>query len=367
MFKREDDFVGWLRSRLAGVGRGLVLGIGDDAALVRPAPGRELILTSDWTIEDVHFRLKLHPPESVGHRALARALSDVAAMGGRPRWALVSVALSKRISTSWVKRFYGGLSRLARRSGVVVAGGDTSVVADKVAIDIAVAGDVARGQALRRSGARPGGAIFVSGRLGLSALGLKLLEAGVQPKEGPGRDALRVHLFPEPQLGLGEFLARRRLATAMMDVSDGLSTDLARLCQASGVGARVWEMLLPIPTATVPGKVGELSGLPSRPARGGRAEPSPTTAAGAERSSAVALTVATSDPLALALHGGEDYQLLFTVSPRAAKKLPAQLCGVALHPIGVIDPGNTVHLVRASGKVEPLKPAGFDHFRKFRE
>lgn len=339
MFRREDDFVRWLGRRIGTSGRGLTLGIGDDAALARPAAGRELILTSDWTIEDVHFRLELHPPESVGHRALARALSDVAAMGGRPRWALVSLALSKRVPASWVKKFYGSMARLARRAGVVIAGGDTSVVPDKVAIDIAVIGDVPRGRALRRSGARPGDAIFVSGRLGLSALGLKLLEARAKPEKGPGRDALRAHLFPQPQLELGEFLARRRLATGMMDVSDGLSTDLARLCRASSVGARIWESLLPIPSAAV-------------------------TVAGAERSSAVGRAVATLDPLALALHGGEDYQLLFTVSPRAAEKLPSRLCGVALHPIGIIDPGSTVRLARASGKVEPLHPAGFDHFRK---
>lgn len=365
MFKREDDFVRWLGRRIGTAGSGLKLGIGDDAALVRPSPGRELILTSDWTIEDVHFRLELHPPESVGHRALARALSDVAAMGGRPRWALVSLAISKRVPASWVKKFYGGMARLARRAGVVIAGGDTSVVPDKVAIDIAVIGDVPRGRALRRSGARPGDAIFVSGRLGLSALGLKLLEARVKPEKSSRRDALRAHLFPEPQLELGEFLARRRLATAMMDVSDGLSTDLARLCRASGVGARIWESLLPVPHidsawrihqrvgVRVEKKVGEPSGLPSRAARRGRAEPSPT-----------ALSLA---PLALALHGGEDYQLLFAVSPHAAEKLPSRLCGVALHPIGIIDPGNTVRLVRASGKVGPLLPAGFDHFRIVRE
>ena len=344
MFKREDDFVRWLGQRMGTAGRGLALGIGDDAALVRPTARRELILTSDWTIEDVHFRLKLHPPDSVGHRALARALSDVAAMGGRPRWALVSLAISQSLPDVWVKRFYGGMVRLARRFGVAIVGGDTSVVPDRISIDVVVVGDILRGRALRRSGASPGDQIFVSGRLGLSTLGLKLLESGGKSQTRPSRDALRAHLYPEPQCALGEFLARRKLATALMDISDGLSIDLARLCRASGVGARLWESLLPVPVAVVTA----VSSPPKKsPRHKNRA-------------------VATLDPLQLALHGGEDYQLLFTVPSRAAAKLPLQLCGVPLHHVGVIDSGNAVRLVRASGKVEPLTPAGFDHFRKVR-
>ncbi len=338
MFRREDEFVEWLRRRVAARGRGLALGIGDDAALVRVAPGRELILTSDWTIEDIHFRRKLHPPESVGHRALARALSDIAAMGGRPRFALVSLAISRRVSSSWVKAFYAGMDRLARKFGVAIVGGDTSVVPDRIAIDAVVAGEVLRGRALRRSGARPGDQIFVSGRLGISALGLKLLDSRRKRGAHTNRDTLRAHLYPEPQCALGEFLARKRLATAMMDLSDGLSTDLARLCRASGVGARIWEALLPIPSV-----------------------------AGAERSSAVGRPVATReafDLLRLALHGGEDYQLLFTVPARAAAKLPRNFRTAPLFQIGVVEEGAAVRLVRASGRIEFLQLAGFDHFRK---
>jgi thiamine-monophosphate kinase len=352
VFKREDDFVRWLGRRMGTAGRGLTLGIGDDAALVRPSPGRELILTSDWTIEDVHFRLKLHPPDAVGHRALARALSDVAAMGGRPRWAVVSLAISKSLPDAWVKRFYRGMLRLARRFDVAIVGGDTSVVPDRISIDIVVVGEVLRGQALRRSGARPGDQIFVSGGLGLSALGLKLLESGSKTQTRQGREALLAHLYPEPQCALGEFLARRKIATAMMDISDGLSTDLARLCRASGVGAHIWESLLP------------MSSVAAIYDRRRRTQFAATTdVAGAERSSAAGRAVAALDPLALALHGGEDYQLLFTVPERAASKLPLKLCGVPLCHVGVIDPGNTIRLIRASGKVESLKPAGFDHFR----
>ena len=152
VFRREDDFVRWLGRRLEATGRGLTLGIGDDAALVRTTPGRELILTSDWTIEDVHFRLKLHPADSVGHRALARSLSDVAAMGGRPRFALVSLAISKGLPDAWTKGFYGGMSRLARRFGVAIVGGDTSVVPARICVDVVVVGEVLRG---RGPGGRP--------------------------------------------------------------------------------------------------------------------------------------------------------------------------------------------------------------------
>jgi thiamine-monophosphate kinase len=326
MFRREDEFVRWLRGRLGPSGSGVTLGIGDDAALMRPAPGRELILTSDWTIQDVHFRLKLHPPESVGHRALARAISDVAAMGGRPRWALVSLAISKRVDTAWVKRFYSGMARLARRLGVTIVGGDTSVVAGAITIDVSLVGDVVTGSGIRRQGALIGDHIFVSGTLGLSALGLELLEARSTANYRKVPRALRTHLYPEPQCALGEMLSRRKLATAMMDISDGLSLDLARLCRASGVGARIRETAIPVP--------------------------------------AVAAT--SSPPLALALHGGEDYQLLFTVPTKIAKKVPAQFHDVALHHIGEIEKGRAVRIVRATGRAELLIPSGFDHFRKKR-
>lgn len=339
MFRREDEFVRWLGRQLPASGHGVTLGIGDDAAMVRPAPGRELILTSDWTIEDVHFRLKLHPPESVGHRALARAISDVAAMGGRPRWALVSLAISQQVTENWVKKFYSGMSRLARRFDVTIVGGDTSVVAGAITVDIALVGDVAKGRALRRAGARPGDQIFVSGTLGLSALGLKLLEAGSTSRARSA--ALRAHLYPEPQCALGEWLARRKLATAMMDISDGLSLDLARLCRASGVGARISESEIPMPS------IAAVSPAPFKSPR--------------HKNRAVAAL----DPLALALHGGEDYQLLFTIRARIAAKLPPQFRAVALRRIGTIEESRDVRLIRASGRVELLKPAGFDHFQKF--
>lgn len=384
MFRTEDEFVRWLRCQVAWPGRGLRLGIGDDAALVSVGQGQELILTSDMSIEGVHFRRNLHPPRSVGHRALARALSDIAAMGGRPRFALVSLAVSSRVSSSWVKAFYHGMLRLANRLGVAIIGGDTAVVPDRITVDAIVVGEVPHGQALRRSGARPGDHIFVSGRLGLAALGLYLLESGSTSGAAWARTALRAHLWPEPQCALGRFLAGRHLATAMMDISDGLSTDLARFCQASGVGARLWESEIPV-LGTVVAAVSPIAGVRWTPSQSTYRTPPSRLAQTLPFRSAKAVnsrfgsTVGSSPPktkpdgqkgadrgylLNLALHGGEDYQLLFTVPARQASAIPAKFRSVPLHRIGEIQKGKRILLVRASGREEPLPPAGYNHFQK---
>jgi thiamine-monophosphate kinase len=351
-FQTEDEFVRWLQT-LAGNARrrggvqpsrlekGVKLGIGDDAALVAVRSGRELILTTDMSIEDIHFTERLHPPEAVGHRALARSLSDVAAMGGVPRYLLVSLAISKHATRAWVSRFYHGLQALASRFGVRLIGGDTAVVPGRTFIDVLVAGEVPRGKGVRRSGARPGDQIFVSGRLGLSALGLRLLLGKVArallplPKPGASRrraqarmpaqlarEAVRSHLYPEPQCALGRFLSGRGAASALIDLSDGLSTDLSRLCAASGVGARLWAEKIPSPR------------LPEA-----------------------------ADSLELALHGGEDYQLLFTVPPRQASRLPSKFQGRPIYHLGEIKASKGISLVMPDGHVRTIKPAGWDYFR----
>ena len=349
MFRTENDFVHWLQAlagsragghtRPAGQEGRVRLGIGDDAALVDVRNGYELVLTTDMSIEGLHFTRELHPARAVGHRALARSLSDVAAMGGVPRFALVSLALAEHIRRDWVARFYGGLQALARRFGVRLVGGDTAVVPGRTFIDVLVAGEVPRGKALRRSGAGAGDLIFVSGRLGLSALGLRLLRSkgAGQPPVGlrtkaqarvpvlQTREAVEAHLYPEPRCALGRFLSSRSLASALIDLSDGLSTDLDRLSTASHVGARVSASKIP-----------------------GPAQPEPA------------------DSLQLALHGGEDYQLLFTVPPRAALRLPSKFQGQPLYHIGEIEASRGVRLVTSEGKVHTLEPGGWDHFRASR-
>jgi thiamine-monophosphate kinase len=321
MFENETSFVRWLRGLIRGSGRGLRAGIRDDAALVEARRGHELILTTDMSIENVHFRRQLHPARSVGHRALARSISDVAAMGGQPRYALVSLALSEWATRAWVEELYLGMLSLAKRFGVALVGGDTARTSGPVMIDVMVVGEVPRGRALLRSGARPRDQIFVSGRLGLSALGLRLLMSQPRRKPTLRNEAIRAHLYPEPQCALGRFLSDRRLASALMDLSDGLSTDLARLCEASRVGARLWANLIP--------------------------GPSPQDA---------------QDSLHLALHGGEDYQLLFTVHPGRVSRIPARFGNVPLHRIGEIQRTKGLRLVETDGSVQSLNPAGWDCF-----
>jgi thiamine-monophosphate kinase len=327
-FCTEEEFVRWLTRLARHRSAAVTVGMGDDAAVVRPAAGREVILTSDMTIEGVHFLSKLHPADAVGHRALARGLSDVAAMGGRARFALVSLAVSGRARRKWIEELYAGAVRLGAQHGVVLVGGDTAVVDGPTLLDVLVVGEAPRGQSLRRSGARPGERIYVSGRLGLSALGLAILRSHRLGLGGECARAIRAHLYPQPRLALGEFLRARRLASAMMDVSDGLSTDLRRLCRASRVGARLLAESIPGPGANL------TRALKGRDAR------------------------------QWALDGGEDYELLFTVRPQDVRKIPKHFQGIPLTPIGEVVRGRDLSLVLSNGRRVPLKPGGYDHFRK---
>jgi thiamine-monophosphate kinase len=323
-FQSEPEFVEWLRRQTSTSAKGVRLGIGDDAAIVSVRPGHELILTTDMSIDGVHFKAGIHPPASIGHRALARSLSDVAAMGGLARYVLISAALSKGQTQAWLLEVYRGLFKLARRFGVQVVGGDTSMTSGPTTLDVIVTGEVPRRRALLRSGAKRGDLIYVSGKLGMSALGLSNLLSGSAMTDGREENAAsRVHLFPEPQDALGRFLSTRGLATAAMDLSDGLSIDLKRLCDASGTGARLFADKIPTPN------------LPDK-----------------------------TSALELALHGGEDYQLLFTVSPRKARKIPAKYGKTALHCVGVMEARKGITLVDASGKLRPLRALGWDHFAR---
>ncbi|HEV2194128.1 MAG TPA: thiamine-phosphate kinase [Candidatus Acidoferrum sp.] len=299
------------------------LGMGDDAALFRPRAEHELILTCDWFLEGTHFLRDKHPPDSVGWKCLARALSDVAAMGGVPRCFLLSLALPASHTGRWLDEFLGGLRRASRRFGCVLAGGDTTQRKEILA-NITVVGEIQTGRAMLRSGARSNDVLYVSGRLGEADSGLRLLkrsQAGVAPQS----PLVRKHLYPEPRLALGQWLARKRLATAMLDISDGLSSDLLRLCGASQVGARVGLARLPLPP--VP------NATPSR-------------------------------SLQTALHGGDDYELLFTVPLHKVKFLPASFQGVPLTEIGRMTAERDVFLVEPNGRGIPLLPGGWDPFQE---
>src|SRR5690242_18612760 len=212
-------------------------GIGDDAALFRPSPGHETILTCDWFLEGTHFLRHKHPPDAIGWKCLARAVSDVAAMGGLPRCFLLSLAIPETHTGKWLDLFLGGLRRASRKFHCPLAGGDTTRQ-NKILISVTVVGEVRTGHAVLRSGAQPGDILFVSGRLGEAELGLRLLRRTKGVSRGES-SVTRKHLYPEPRLALGQWLLKKGIATAMMDLSDGLSSDLARLCAASSVGATV--------------------------------------------------------------------------------------------------------------------------------
>lgn len=303
---------------------GLRLGIGDDAALISPARGLDSVVTCDAFLENIHFLPDVHAPHSVGYKSLARATSDIAAMGAVPRYFFLTLALPARRTGQWLENFLAGMSRAAREYGLLLAGGDTACQ-PKVAMSITVFGEVARGAALTRSGALPGDLIYVSGALGAAQLGLQLVRRGLH-RHKRWRPLLQRHCYPAIRIALGKFLAARHLASAMIDLSDGLSTDLTRLCTSSRAGARL--RLDRIPAVAV---------SPLLRARG-------------------------FDPLAFALHGGDDYELLFTVPRRLAKKIPARHLGVRLTPIGEITKERKVSLVDKAGRAVPLRPLGWDHF-----
>jgi thiamine-monophosphate kinase len=304
----------------------LPLGLGDDAALFRPKRGHETILTCDWFLEGTHFLRDKHPPEAVGWKCLARAVSDIAAMGGAPRCFLLSLALPETHIGRWIELFLGGLRRASREFQCALAGGDTTR-RDEILINITVVGEVRAGLAVRRSEAREGDLIYVSGTLGEAELGLRLLRRakGFASKNNP---IMNKHLYPEPRLALGRWLAENEIPTAMMDLSDGLSSDLARLCAASRVGALL--QTVEVPQVRIPNAVQKHVG----------------------------------DPLQLALHGGDDYELLFTVPPRKAKFLPKIFQGVPLTAIGKITRSRKMVVLGERGHAEQLLPRGWDPFRE---
>ena len=298
---RETEIVNRIRklSQTARPGKAIVRGIGDDCAVLRPPPKQDLVFTSDFCLEGRHFELDTHTPADIGHKALARSLSDLAAMGAEPVFCLVSLSVPARLTSGWIQRFYKGLLSLAAKYKITLAGGDLAHF-DKVVGDVICCGKVPEGKAILRSGAKTGDGIYVTGTLGTSAQGLATHQG----------QAWRRHLRPEPRIEAG--IALRRLGiSAGMDLSDGLSLDLHRLCLESKVSAEIDEDL----------------------------------------------PVARGASMQQALHGGDDYELLFTAPPNL--KPPPRIGTLPITRIGLITPGSTG---RVLFKGHLLKPRGFDHF-----
>jgi thiamine-monophosphate kinase len=340
MRMNENALVERIRRRFGSSKRknpGLRVDIGDDAALFAVRDGYQVISTCDWFLEGTHFLRDIHPPDSVGWKCLARAISDIAAMGGRPKFFLLSLALPAELTGRWLDDYLGGLQRAARKFHCSLAGGDTTK-GDKILISITVFGEVRSRQAVLRSGARPGDAVFVSGRLGEAELGLRLLrDRALRPQLS--NPLLKKHLYPEPRLALGRWLAENRMATAMMDLSDGLSSDLPRLCAASGVGTRIDAAA--IPTVRDPLKQATRSG----------------------KMTATRAKLQNLDLLDVALNGGDDYELLFTANSHQADRVPCKLAEVNVTRIGKITNGRRIALIRTDKLETALDESGWDSFR----
>ena len=341
----------------------MTAGIGDDCAILGPPAGNEVLVTTDFTLESVHFRREWHSPESVGHRCLARGLSDLAAMGANPLAAFLSLALpvelvrSRSGRLSWRERFFDGFLSLANRYKVPLAGGDTAespliaaalrrnrtdrreTVTGLGLMDIVLVGTAPKGRALRRSTAKVGDRIFVTGYLGGAAA--ELAQLGAHPRRFRSATAATAeagmpnphpHLFPEPRLAVGAWLLKNHRASSAIDISDGLSTDLDHLCEESSLGATVDASAIPI-------------------------HPIARRVAGLDWDKA----------LQFALHGGEDYELLFTASP--TMHIPRLIAGVPITCIGEMradkSPTPRIQLVEVidrQKRVRPLPPGGWEHF-----
>jgi thiamine-monophosphate kinase len=313
----------------------LLMGIGDDAAVIRNTTGHDTVVTADLLVEDVDFRRTTTPPFFLGHKSLAVSLSDIAAMGARPRWALISLGLPEEIwESDFTEKFYEGLLQLARQYDVQLIGGDTSRTPEQIVVDSIVVGECTSNKAIKRSGAAPGDQIFVSGSLGGSAAGLRLIERGahladhLRTHETQALDQLLLrHLKPEARVGWGIVLGQEKLATSLIDLSDGLSSDLNHICSESGVGALIESALLPIDAMVV-----DLCGRRAL------------------------------DPLQLALHGGEDYELLFTVKPADVPRLPKRVDGVGITRIGEVRELQDGVKISEGTRVWDLAPGGWKHF-----
>jgi len=341
----EAELVARIQSRLPPAPDWLIVGIGDDAAVVEPARGRLEVLTVDSVVEGVHFDRRFTPPGAIGHRALAVNLSDLAAMGAQPRLALLSLALPATLACGDFDELVGGLTALATRERLTVVGGNLTRSPGPLVVDVTVAGTVKRRQALTRGGARPGDGIFVTGTIGAAAAGLQMLRAARPELQGNGQrcaadeqDAAGVqrcihrYLYAQPRIRIGLLLARNRAATACMDLSDGLADGVRRVAEASGVGILLDADRLPI-------------------------DP------GARRW----FDACGADPVVEALSGGDDYELVFASRPKLLGRLRAVTAhgGVPVTRVGVCtpEPGLLVRRGRESaGTTIPL-PLGFSHFR----
>jgi thiamine-monophosphate kinase len=320
----EFGFIDRITARVSA-GTGVVTGIGDDAAVTGLTPGMQLLTSTDMLLEDVHFRHSWHDPYRLGRKSLAASISDIASMGGIPRWSLLSLAIPANTPLEFLDEFTRGYLAMAAEHGVVLIGGDTCSSKHGLAISVTIMGEQLPDRILRRSGARPGDDIWATGTLGDAAMGLSLAEKGVEGDEF----LLSRLLDPTPRTTVGLALAESGLVSAMIDVSDGILADFGHIAEMSGVGGII-----------------RLDDLPLSPQF---------------RAAAAGFPVF---PHALALSGGEDYELCFTVHPADREKIIAIMkkCGVEAAPVGIVTSSPEVIVHDAAGAPYHPSNQGFNHF-----
>jgi thiamine-monophosphate kinase len=319
--RSEFDFIQQLRRKQNSALRTphSALGIGDDAAVIKQNSKMDLVVSTDLLVEDIDFRLDWTKPEFLGHKALAVSLSDIAAMGARPLYSLLSIGVPKKIwRTKFLDRFYEGWFVLAEKYNVQLIGGDVSRTTDKIFIDSIAIGETKRGKAVLRSGANVGDLVFVTGKLGGAAAGLKLLENGIRNKSNK---LILKQLCPDTRVEIGEIIGSKNLATAMIDISDGLSSDLNHLCNESNIGATIEADKIPLYSFSDK-----------------------------------------NEELNFALNGGEDFELLFTAKPGKVKKLKNELADFSITQIGATTEKSENISIIINGRKKILKPGGFIHF-----
>ena len=345
LMNSEFEFIRMIRDRVAAGGTAEVIeGIGDDTAILREVSGRETLVTVDLLVEDVDFKLEYIPAEWLGHKALAVSLSDIAAMGGTPAQSMLSLAIPVKLSSNgaagpfW-ENFFNGYFSLADKYGVTLIGGDISSSPDRLSVDSIVIGRCSSGKAVRRSTSRPGDRIYLTGAIGASAAGLKLLLGGARVnKSSDGsleQSALRSHLKPVPRIEFGSIAGARSLAHSMIDVSDGMAQDLLHICEESRVNAIIDFDAVPVAAETS------------------------------------LVTDNIEDAFQFAINGGEDFELLLTADPENEPELmkAAIECNLRLSLIGEIiarenDTAAPRIFVRRHGRITPIAATGYNHFRK---
>lgn len=306
----------------------VVVGPGDDAAVIEPERGSLDVVTTDAVVEGVHFDRRFVPPDAIGHRALAVNLSDLAAMGAQPRAALLSLVLPQTLLLDDLDSMVAGLLDLAAAHRVALIGGNITRSSGPLILDVTAMGSIRRRNVLARAGARPGDGVYLTGTIGGAAAGLRLLETGAGIPDTIGGGAAR-YLRPQPRVRAGLLLARNRVASSCMDLSDGLADAVRQVAEASGVGMVIDVGALPLDEATREWHV-----------RSG------------------------TDPVELAVAGGDDYELLFTVRPNRARRLRGvrhQLPDVPITRIGIVTKERQLVLAGPEGR--RALPSGFEHFR----